>query len=174
LYGWIVDGDETLEHPKIKWVTGPAGTGKGRRRKTALVTTIAAHQLAQYHADLRKEISKAVEAKSDIFDKNLHVQMDVLILGPLQKVARRPDEPDLRGAIIIDGLDECESEQYHDTNLRYKPLRTNAEDQMEVLQVLQAAASDPSFPFRILIASRPERVFREFFGTERPSPRSSI
>jgi hypothetical protein len=34
---------------------------------------------------------------------------------------------------------------------------------LEILQVLQVASSDPSFPFRILLASRPERVFREFF-----------
>jgi hypothetical protein len=40
----------------------------------------------------------------------------------------------------------------------------NAEDQLEILHVLQAASSDPSFP--ILIAGRPERVFREFFGAE--------
>jgi hypothetical protein len=39
----------------------------------------------------------------------------------------------------------------------------NEQDQLEILQVLQAASSDPSFPFRILIASRPERVFRTFF-----------
>jgi hypothetical protein len=72
----------------------------------------------------------------------------------------------LRGAIIIDGLDECEADKYHDTSTtdrRGRPERTNAEGQLEILQVLQAASSGPSFPFRILIASRPERVFREFF-----------
>jgi hypothetical protein len=76
-----------------------------------------------------------------------------------------------RGAIIVDGLDECEAEQYHDTTglgAQHIPVRTrtNAEDQLEILQVLQAASLDPSFPFRIIIASRPERVFREFFDPE--------
>ncbi|KAJ2928735.1 hypothetical protein H1R20_g8423, partial [Candolleomyces eurysporus] len=199
LYSWIVDGDEEPDRPKkIKWVTGPAGTGKtavmgslsercksggvlaatfffaswsasiGRRRKTALVATIA-HQLARYHPDLRDEISKAVDANSDVFDKNLHTQMEVLVLGPLQEIARHPDRPVLRGAIIIDGLDECEAEQYHDTtisNARGKLARKDADDQIEILQVLQAASSDSSFPFRIIIASRPERVFREFFDPE--------
>ncbi|KAJ2928697.1 hypothetical protein H1R20_g8417, partial [Candolleomyces eurysporus] len=199
LYGWIVDGDRESDQPKkIKWVTGPAGTGKtavmgslsgrcktdgvlaatfffaswsasvGRRRKTAFITTIA-HQLARYHPDLREEISKAIAANSDIFDKNLHTQMEVLILGPLQEISRHPNRPGLRGAIIIDGLDECEAEQYHDitsTGLEGKFARENAQDQLEILQVLQAAASDPYFPFRILIASRPERTFREFFDTE--------
>ncbi|RXW15963.1 hypothetical protein EST38_g9890 [Candolleomyces aberdarensis] len=206
LYSWIVDGDGESDRPNlknIKWVTGPAGTGKtavmgslsercksggvlaatfffaswsasiGRRQKTALVTTIA-HQLARYHPDLRDEISKAVEANSDIFDKNLHTQMKVLVLGPLQETARRPDRPGLQGAIIIDGLDECEAEQYHDTTIIRpwgKLTRRNADDQLEILQVLQAASSDPSFPFRIIIASRPERVFREFFDPENsPTP----
>ncbi|RXW23294.1 hypothetical protein EST38_g2574 [Candolleomyces aberdarensis] len=206
LYSWIVDDDGELEQPKkIKWVTGPAGTGKtavmgslserckvggflaatfffaswsasvGRRRKSAFVTTIA-HQLARHHPEVREEISKAIEANSDIFNKNLYTQMDLLVLGPLRGIARRPDRPDLRGAVIIDGLDECEAEQYHDTTTaksKYKspPPRTKDQDQLEILQVLRTASSDPSFPFRILIASRPERVFREFFDPENnPTP----
>jgi hypothetical protein len=136
-----------------------------RHGKKVLVTTIA-HQLARYDTILREEISKAIEADSDIFDKNLVTQMKSLVLGPLQ---RRPIEPILRGAIIIDGLDECEAaaERYHSSTtpevLSYK----SSQDQLEILQVLRAASSDPSFPFRILIASRPERVFREFFDPER-------
>ncbi|KAJ2923192.1 hypothetical protein H1R20_g13898, partial [Candolleomyces eurysporus] len=203
LYSWITDGDGETDRPrKIKWVTGPAGTGKtavmgslskrcksggvlaatfffaswsasvGRRRKTALVATIA-HQLARYHPDLREEISKVIEADSDIFDKDLQTQMEVLVLGPLQEIACRPNRPDLRGAIIIDGLDECEAEQYLDTmTTGYPPpLRTNDQDQLEILEVLRAASSDLSFPFRILVASRPERVFREFFDPEtNPTP----
>ncbi|RXW18845.1 hypothetical protein EST38_g7014 [Candolleomyces aberdarensis] len=168
LYGWITDGDGESENPrKMKWVTGPAGTGKtavlgslserckaggvlvatfffaswsasiGRRRKTALVTIIA-HQLARYHPDLREEISEAIKANSDIFDKNLHTQMEVLILGPLQEISRRPDAPGLRGAVMIDGVDECEAEQYHDTTTtgsksKLLPPRANDQDQLEVL-----------------------------------------
>ncbi|KAJ2924496.1 hypothetical protein H1R20_g12604, partial [Candolleomyces eurysporus] len=206
LYSWIVDDDGEVEQPKkIKWVTGPAGTGKtavmgslserckvggflaatfffaswsasvGRRRKTAFVITIA-HQLARYHPALREEISKAIEANSDIFDKNLCTQMELLVLGPLREIARRLDRPGVRGAIIIDGVDECEAEQYHDTTTaesKYKsrPARTKDQDQLEILEVLRTASSDPSFPFRILIASRPERVFREFFDPENnPTP----
>ncbi|RXW14094.1 hypothetical protein EST38_g11761 [Candolleomyces aberdarensis] len=44
--------------------------------------------------------------------------------------------------------------------------REKGEDQLEILQVLREAALDPAFPFRIVIASRPERVFREFFNNE--------
>jgi hypothetical protein len=194
LYDWIIDGDGALEHPKkIKWVTGPAGCGKtaimgslagrcatngvlgatfffaswsasiGRRRKTAFVTTIA-RQLAEHRDDLKDAISSAIEKNPSVFEKNLHVQLDILVLAPLREVALQPDRPQLRGAIIIDGVDECEAEQYHDgSRVNPPPARTNDQDQLEILQVLQAASSNPSFPFRILIASRPERVFRTFF-----------
>ncbi|RXW12252.1 hypothetical protein EST38_g13601, partial [Candolleomyces aberdarensis] len=203
LYSWIADGDGgPMKHPrKVKWVTGPAGTGKtavmgslaerckacgvlaatfffaswassiGRRRKTALIMTIA-HQLARHHHDLRDEISKAIDANLDIFDKNLHAQMEVLVLGPLKNIAGRPNAPGLRGVIIVDGLDECEAEQYHDAATiasKSKPTapRTNDQHQLEILQVLHQASVDPTFPFRILVVSRPERVFREFFDPER-------
>ncbi|KAJ2929881.1 hypothetical protein H1R20_g7203, partial [Candolleomyces eurysporus] len=93
--------------------------------------------------------------------------MEALILVPLRRMADRPGGPDLRGVIIIDGLDECEAEQYSDgSRAKSPPPRTNEEDQLEILQVLQTASLDPSFPFRILIASRPERVFREFFDPQ--------
>ncbi|RXW17205.1 hypothetical protein EST38_g8647, partial [Candolleomyces aberdarensis] len=37
------------------------------------------------------------------------------------------------------------------------------EDQTEILSVLKKAASDPDFPFRIVIASRPEHAIQSFF-----------
>jgi hypothetical protein len=196
------DGAPESEHPrKIKWVTGPAGCGKtaimgslagrcaangvlgatfffaswsasvGRRRKTAFVTTIA-RQLAEHRDDLKEAISNAIKKNPSVFEKNLHVQLDILVLAPLREVALQPHRPQLRGAIIIDGVDECEAERYHDGS-RANPLlaRTNEQDQLEILQVLEAASSDPSFPFRILIASRPERVFRNFFDPQNtPTP----
>ncbi|KAJ2917529.1 hypothetical protein MD484_g2863, partial [Candolleomyces efflorescens] len=209
LYSWIVDedvGGESGPPKKIKWVTGPAGTGKtavmgslserckaggvlaatfffaswstsvGRRRKAFVVTTIA-HQLARYHPDLRVKIAKAIEMDSDIFDKGLQTQMEALILGPLQEITRRPSRspPNLRGAIIIDGLDECEADPstarrpHGQRRSRPRPApryRRDDEDQREILEVLRAASLHPSFPFRIIIASRPEPVFREFFDHE--------
>ncbi|KAJ2911414.1 hypothetical protein MD484_g9002, partial [Candolleomyces efflorescens] len=199
LYDWILKGDpvsETEQPRKIKWVTGPAGCGKtaimgslsvrcasnkilgatfffaswsatpGRRRKTTFVTTIA-RQLAMYREDLRTAISNAIEKNPTVFEKNLHTQMEILVSAPLREVAAQPG---LQGAIIIDGVDECEAEQYHDqSSANPFPMRTKEQDQLEILQVLQAASSDPFFPFRILIASRPERVFRDFFDPENTS-----
>ncbi|RXW14223.1 hypothetical protein EST38_g11631 [Candolleomyces aberdarensis] len=199
LYRWIVEGDAEMEQPKkTKWMTGPAGTGKtavmgsladrcakdgilgatfffaswsssiSRRRKTDFVTTVA-YQLAQHRKDLKNAISTAMEENPTVLKKNLHVQMETLVLAPLREIVHRSEGPELRGAIIVDGLDECEAEQYHDTTStgpRATPTRTNAQDQLEILQVLQAASLDPCFPFRILIASRPERIFREFFDPD--------
>ncbi|RXW20022.1 hypothetical protein EST38_g5830 [Candolleomyces aberdarensis] len=196
---WICDGDSDDEPKQVMWVTGPAGSGKtavmgsladrcakngvlgatfffaswsssiGRRRKTNFITTVA-YQLAQHREDLKNAISTAMEKNPGVLEKNLHVQMETLVLAPLREVVHQSEGPRLRGAIIVDGLDECEAEQYHDTistGPRATPTRTNAQDQLEILQVLRTASLDPDFPFRILIASRPERVFREFFDPKR-------
>ncbi|RXW12044.1 hypothetical protein EST38_g13810 [Candolleomyces aberdarensis] len=202
---WIVHGNEESEEPKkIKWITGPAGTGKtaimgsladrckvhgllpasfffaswsasiGRRRKTAFIATIA-HQLAEHQQHLKDAIANAVAENPIVFEKNLDVQIETLILAPLRKVSRLSNAPGLRGVIMIDGMDECEAEQYHDSEpgsgLRPKltQARTKEKDQLEILEALHKAALDPAFPFLILIASRPERVFREFFDPERGS-----
>ncbi|RXW18850.1 hypothetical protein EST38_g7011 [Candolleomyces aberdarensis] len=182
LYSWI-EGEDTDNPHKMKWVTGPAGTGKtavmgslterckkngfpvasfffsstgsiGRRTKTAFVTTIA-HQLTQHRQDLKDAIAAAIEADTIVFKKNLYVQMETLVLAPLREIA-----------------DECEVEKVHDTTTEVwtKPTRRNKDDQLEILQTLHQAVSDSSFPFRILIASRPERVFREFFNPENDAP----
>ncbi|KAJ2917376.1 hypothetical protein MD484_g3091, partial [Candolleomyces efflorescens] len=120
-----------------------------------------------YRDDLKNAISNSIERNPTVFEKNLHTQMEVLVSAPLREVAAQTDRPRLRGAIIIDGVDECEAEQFHDVlKADLHPARANEKDQFEILTVLQEASSDPSFPFRILIASRPERVFRDFFDPE--------
>jgi hypothetical protein len=180
----------------MKWVTGPAGTGKtavmgsvtkrckengipvasfffsstgstGCSTKTAFVTTIA-HQLAQHRQDLKDAIAAAIEADTVVLKKNLRVQMEALVLAPLRAVSGGSNAT-LRGVIVIDGLDECQVEvtRSDTTSGRpNRPIRSKEQDQLEILQVLHQASSDPSFPYRVLIASRPERVFREFFNTE--------
>jgi hypothetical protein len=131
----------------------------GRRTKTAFVATIA-HQLAQGRKELKDAVAAAIEADTIIFKRKLGVQMETLVLAPLRAVAGQCSAQS-RGVIVVDGVDECGVE--HNTGPHARPTRTNEEDQLEILQVLHQAASDPIFPFRILIASRPERVFREFF-----------
>ncbi|KAJ2935938.1 hypothetical protein H1R20_g1152, partial [Candolleomyces eurysporus] len=198
IYSWIVHGDQDPEQKmvKIQWVTGPAGTGKSaimgsvadtckqdgvlvvtfffasyaspeRRRKTAFIPTLA-YQLAQRLPALKDPVSQAIRDDPLLFKKNLHVQMEALILTPLQQVTVEWKVP---GVVLIDGVDECEAEQFFDSHV--SPVspragesieRTKDQDQLEILEVLREAALDPAFPFRIVIASRPERVFREFFN----------
>ncbi|KAJ2929276.1 hypothetical protein H1R20_g7811, partial [Candolleomyces eurysporus] len=197
IYSWITHGDPdpTQKMVKIKWVTGPAGTGKSaimgsladtckrdgvlavtfffsasaspdRRRKSAFILTLA-YQLAEHLPALKDLVAQAIRNKPLLFKKNLRVQMEALILAPLRQVAV---ESNVSGVVLVDGLDECEAEQSFDTHVSPRAgeliERTKDEDQLEILQVLQEAALDPAFPFRIVIASRPERVFREFFNDE--------
>ncbi|KAJ2911910.1 hypothetical protein MD484_g8503, partial [Candolleomyces efflorescens] len=207
IYSWIVHGDllgdselaqEALPR-KIKWVTGPAGTGKtaimgsvadtckqngvpavtfffssfaspDRRRKTVFIPTLA-YQLTEHLPQLKDPIAQAIRDKPLLFRKNLRVQMEALILTPLRQVKT---DSNMLGVVLIDGLDECEAEQYFDGqgSLRAPDSieRTKDEDQLEILQVLQEAAAELAFPFRIVIASRPERVFREFFSNKKFAP----
>ncbi|RXW18206.1 hypothetical protein EST38_g7648 [Candolleomyces aberdarensis] len=184
---------------KIKWVTGPAGTGKSaimgsvadtckrngvlavtfffasyaspdRRRKTAFIPTIA-YQLAQHLPALKDPVAQAIRDNPLLFRKNLRVQMEALILTPLRQVVV---DSKVAGVVLVDGVDECEAEQYFGPHVslvspraRGESIeRTKDQDQLEILQVLLEVALDPVFPFRIVIASRPERVFREFFSNE--------
>ncbi|RXW18326.1 hypothetical protein EST38_g7529 [Candolleomyces aberdarensis] len=198
IYSWIVhgDADPAQKMAKIKWVTGPAGTGKSaimqsvadtckqdgvlavtfffasyaspdRRQKTAFIPTLA-YQLAQHLPVLKDPVAQAIQDNPLLFKKTLRVQMEALILTPLRQVAVESKVP---GVVLVDGVDECEAEQYFDSHV--SPVspragesikRTKDQDQMEILEVLRKAALEPAFPFRIVIASRPERVFREFFN----------
>ncbi|RXW11197.1 hypothetical protein EST38_g14658, partial [Candolleomyces aberdarensis] len=137
-----------------------------RRRKSAFISTLA-YQLAEHLPALKDPVAQAIRNKPLLFRKNLRVQMEALILAPLRQAAVQSKVP---GVVLVDGVDECEAEQYLDTHASPRAGesigRTKDEDQLEILEVLREAAQDPAFPFRIVIASRPERVFREFFNDE--------
>ncbi|RXW12894.1 hypothetical protein EST38_g12958 [Candolleomyces aberdarensis] len=191
--GWICDGDSDDDPKEIMWVTGPAGSGKtaimgsvadtcqgkgilgathffssftgsaNRRSKRFLVPTLA-YQFVQHKAMtlVADRILSAVEHNPAVFDHKLEVQLDQLILEPLRACQEG------RGAwpkvIIIDGLDECEAVQHHDEAQSNAPRRSKEDDQIEILSVLKKAASDPDFPFRIVIASRPEHAIKRSFA----------
>ncbi|KAJ2924871.1 hypothetical protein H1R20_g12244, partial [Candolleomyces eurysporus] len=214
LYSWIVHGDQDQQPRKIKWVTGPAGSGKtaimgslaekcgsegllggsfffsssspspNRRTKTAFVLTLA-YQFAQQHHSMKTAISRVIEERPEVFGKTLPVQMKLLVLDPFREAAAQDHTSAMsqQKVIIVDGVDECDTGRiaiWDADDDSKKPAagvaaaqqiqtpmleRLKDEDQLEVLQVLLQASSDPCFPFRILIASRPERIFRLFFET---------
>ncbi|RXW16035.1 hypothetical protein EST38_g9819 [Candolleomyces aberdarensis] len=135
-----------------------------RRSKKYLVPTLA-YQLVQHKAlpQVAEQILLAVEHNPAVFDQMLEVQLDELILAPLRACRDHSQPPEWPTAILIDGLDECEADQYHDTARSNAPLRSKEDDQTEILSVLKKAAKDPAFPFRIVIASRPEHAIKHFF-----------
>ncbi|RXW16695.1 hypothetical protein EST38_g9159 [Candolleomyces aberdarensis] len=190
---WICDGDSDDDPKEIMWVTGPAGSGKtaimgsvadtcqgkgilgaahffssfsgsaNRRSKRFLVPTLA-YQFVQHKsmALVADQILSAVEHNPAVFDQKLEVQLDQLILEPLRTC--REGRSAWPKVIIIDGLDECEAMQYHDATPSKAPPRPKEDDQTEILSVLKKAVSDPDFPFRIVIASRPEHAIKRFFA----------
>lgn len=206
IYSWIIGEDNVPEPKKIKWITGPAGAGKtaimgsvaescagegilaasfffsarspslNRRQKTAFVPTLA-YQLSLHDCpELRDAIADAVDQNPLVFDKNLHVQMETLVLAPLRWTKDQPgcDRSRWPSVILVDGLDECDVELYRRSQDQADQVRAKEEDQLEILQVLYNAAQDPAFPFRIIIASRPERIFREFLSRGRASTVSKL
>jgi hypothetical protein len=192
IFSWITDGDKDAEPKRILWLTGPAGSGKtaimgsvaetcqrqeqlaasfffssssgspDRQSKRCFVSTLA-YQLRQ-GKDLEKLISPrilaSIEKDPAIFKKRLDEQMEVLILGPLRASQGKYAGFTAPRIIIIDGLDECDAQPEQGSS----STRTKEQDQIEILSVLLHASKDPSFPFKIIIASRPESWIRRFFS----------
>jgi hypothetical protein len=137
-----------------------------RRSKRCLITTIASH-LAENEAlhGFRAHLLISIESNPSIFHKRLKEQAECLLLRPLRAIRDHCDTTTWPKGIVIDGLDEVEAQQYHDTSSRHSPNRERDSDQLEILAVLFALATDPAFPFRIFISSRPECIIHEFFST---------
>ncbi|KAJ2932132.1 hypothetical protein H1R20_g4964, partial [Candolleomyces eurysporus] len=136
-----------------------------RRSKQYFVPTLA-YQLVQHKtlSQVAEQILSAIEHNPAVFEQKLEVQLDQLILEPLRACQNHPERPEWPKVILIDGLDECEADQYYDTARSNAPLRSKEEDQTEILSVLKKAARNPNFPFRIVIASRPEHAIKHFFA----------
>ncbi|KAJ2916244.1 hypothetical protein MD484_g4161, partial [Candolleomyces efflorescens] len=136
-----------------------------RRSKRCLVATLA-YQLGQHEAlhEVGERLLSCVERNPAVFEKQLEVQLDQLLLQPLRESRRKPDGPSWPKVIIIDGLDECEADQYNDVaRSPHATPRSKEADQVEILSALLKAVNDPLFPFRIIIASRPEPAIQSFF-----------
>ncbi|KAJ2927845.1 hypothetical protein H1R20_g9257, partial [Candolleomyces eurysporus] len=120
IYSWIIYGGSDPEPKNLKWITGPAGTGKtavmgsvaerckangllaasfffsalspsiDRRQKTAFVPTLA-YQLAQHSREMKYAVANAIEQNPLVFEMNLFAQMETLVLQPLREVRARPE-----------------------------------------------------------------------------------
>jgi len=129
--------------------------GEIDRNNDRLLISTLAYQIAQSLELFRSHLSAAIlQDPRHIFGKSLSTQMRQLLLQPLKQamadrqVGRRDTSwPKL---IIIDGLDECQSEVA----------------QENILRALNTAIKQDSFPFRILVASRAEPQICDIFEEE--------
>ncbi|KAF6742908.1 hypothetical protein DFP72DRAFT_154819 [Ephemerocybe angulata] len=147
---------------------------ESRRTKRYFVPTLAFQLMG--HSGLTGTrghiLSSVAQDDGIVFTKNLKEQFNAMVMSPLLSMAQEHDS----GAkatprvIIIDGLDECDFEQAvtagSPNGMGYISIRRKEDEQTEILFLLLLAVSNPSFPFRILIASRPDMHIRDFFTTE--------
>ncbi|TEB29166.1 hypothetical protein FA13DRAFT_1711180 [Coprinellus micaceus] len=140
-----------------------------RRLKRYLVPTLAYYLviiLPPAHP-LRCSILTAVQRDPSIFKRRLDYQFTALLLTPYNDTKHRFDPSTLPKAFIIDGLDEVEAVNSRNPGRDPHEVRlANEEDQEDILSALLNATSDPTFPFRIVVASRLERVIQTFFSSE--------
>ncbi|KAF6743856.1 hypothetical protein DFP72DRAFT_1177568 [Ephemerocybe angulata] len=149
-----------------------------RRLKQYLIPTLA-YQLVCLPSfqDVAREVALAIRQDPAIFDKRFTDQLEALIIRPLRVWRRTPAESSeiVPQVIIIDGLDECEAGRPHNPR-RGKAARNNAEEQLkqdhrrneeaqvEILEALLHLTHTCTFPFRILVFSRPDPAIRRFFS----------
>jgi hypothetical protein len=167
IYKWAVQDNSSLP---IRWLHGPAGAGKSaimqslcQRLKNArrlggafffkrhhrtrgnakvLFATLA-YQLALSSRHLKPLISQSVEDDPSVVARHMDVQLRRLIVEPCQSLTN--NSPPI---LLVDGLDECQDEGA----------------QREILQLIRSAFRRHPYPFRILIASRPEAHIRDILG----------
>lgn len=135
-----------------------------RRSKGSFILTLAyALALQKTIANLKDAILEAIAEDPAVLHKQLHCQLEILILNPLRTIAGQSDRSAGPEIIIVDGVDECAGT--YDGSYRSKEdvRKSREENHREILSVLALACSDPSFPFRILIVSRPEPAISRFF-----------
>ncbi|KAJ3520142.1 hypothetical protein NMY22_g12881 [Coprinellus aureogranulatus] len=190
ILSWIDRGIEAL-----LWLTGPAGTGKSaiagsiadtchergwlagsfffsdfagqpdRYSKEYLFPTLAYHLIHLKIPQLREEILSAIDACPSVFDKRLDDQLRILILEPLREVGQAAIQASTFKTIIIDGVDECKGDQRKTADTEQGHRMSKEENHHEIISCLVRASNDPSFPFRIIVVSRPERAIEQSFSS---------
>ncbi|RXW17001.1 hypothetical protein EST38_g8844 [Candolleomyces aberdarensis] len=135
------------------------------------ITTLAA-QLAENIPGLKWYIERAIKMDHRMFTRSLDSQVEGLIFKPLQELEGSMSNR-LKGSfrktltvfgayrddpikswmktnvIVVDGLDEC----------------VNEKEQVHILHLIHSLATHSHFPFRFVIASRPEYAIRTAFSS---------
>ncbi|KAF9067159.1 hypothetical protein BDP27DRAFT_1423180 [Rhodocollybia butyracea] len=167
LQKWSLEKDPTSS--SILWLFGPAGAGKSAIMRTLsrqlqsagwlggcfffkrghltrgnakVLSVTIAYQLAISVPWLKGPISQVVEADPSILAKSIETQLQKLISEPCRM---HPRQSPL--TILIDGLDECEGQDFH----------------LEILRAIRNCFAEHPLPLRFIISSRPEAHIRELF-----------
>ncbi|KAF9038196.1 hypothetical protein BJ165DRAFT_426651 [Panaeolus papilionaceus] len=171
----------------ITWLDGPMGSGKtavartmaeralankklvgmfmfrrgqpGRSDATRFVATLT-YQMALSIPLVRQYIEDQLKHDPSVLQQSLSRQLDALILEPLRRMrsqVRDIDITTLPNLIIVDGLDECGS----DEGLGKEDMQTRVLDLLHRLVLSQDV-----LPFSILIHSRPENHIKNWFTQE--------
>ena len=145
-------------------------TGSEKRRsKRYLVATLAYHLVMQLDNDhpLRHAMLAAVERDPSLFRRQLKDQIRGILVKPFHDTHTLFDTSTLPNVFIIDGLDEVEAANSRQAGKDPHEARSESQrDQEEILSALFYAANDSNFPFRVIIASRPEPVICAFFSAD--------
>ncbi|KDR76633.1 hypothetical protein GALMADRAFT_452508 [Galerina marginata CBS 339.88] len=178
---WILGLDPMTRSALIKWLHGPAGSGKSaiaqtladwafeeeillasyffsrfdstRNHPRSLIATIA-YQAGAHFSEVRENILAAIDADPLIFTRSLMTQIRSLIVEPLNFLitAGYFENPKSMRLIIIDGLDECE----------------DRDGQVDIIRTISKTLQDNHLPLIFLIASRPEHDITLFFCSGYP------
>ncbi|KAF6745495.1 hypothetical protein DFP72DRAFT_49598 [Ephemerocybe angulata] len=143
-------------------------SGSADRRSKRFVVPTLAYQLRKHQglAAVGRGILSAIDHDPAVFTARLSDQLEDLVLKPFREVHGQLDTSSIPKVIIIDGIDECEGTNVLSRTMTEEEARAASErDQLEILNILLQAASDPSFPFRIIAVSRPERHLSTFFDS---------
>ncbi|KAF9442369.1 hypothetical protein P691DRAFT_779436 [Macrolepiota fuliginosa MF-IS2] len=162
---WAVPASGANVPLPLFWIKGPAGVGKsaiaqtcaerlkelgqlgatfffslnGRDKASEFIPTIA-HQLSTEFPDYRDLIDYRIRRNRGILDKTMAVQFKALIIEPFRELEKAGKGIGKRIAIIVDGLDECDS----------------VDAQCKIIELIAGAARDGATPFCWALFSRPE------------------
>lgn len=177
LHDWVDSPPDPKPAASLFWLHGGAGAGKSalaqslaeqvknnlaasffffaadasRNNGDKLFPTIV-YQLTRIHDGFAKKVIDQLKKSPDIFNKGRAHQVKILLTDPLNSLYLDGVEAStLPRLIVIDGLDECK-----DINI-----------QSEIISIIAQSIPDLPYPFRFLIASRPETHINQTFISDK-------
>ena len=120
------------------------GRGRGKREQAQYLFSTLAFQLALNIPDLRHRIEEIMQDTPNLPSLSMDVQVQHLFITAF---SRLEDPPRVPWTILIDGLDECNSQ----------------DDQRSILWLITEMITFYGLPLRFLIASQPELQIRAIF-----------